>query len=82
MKEAWHKRSRHHTRQPPSAATQNGSAPSAQPPDEAAEGGSKRRVLVLGGTGRVGASTVASLLKVRDSLAFASERATSLLLGS
>ena len=36
------------------------------PPPLGREGG-KRRVLVLGGTGRVGGSTITALLKVRHS---------------
>ena len=43
---------------------QNGSGP-ATAPDRAREHGGGKRVLVVGGTGRVGASTVTALLKVR-----------------
>ena len=70
MKKAWQRRSKAKDKLPPvsaaqDAARQNGSAAPAQPLHEG-EHGTRQRILVVGGTGRVGASTVAALLKVRE----------------
>lgn len=47
------------------AATQDVS-PTEQAPKSGVDAGGKKRVLVLGGTGRVGSSTAASLMQVRQ----------------